>query len=65
MVARMSSRVSRLRSEAAVYSGGTAADTYVSVVRWQQGEQTGAGWVLSFSVFRLCADISLQRYPGG
>ena len=47
----MSSEVSRLRSEAAVYSGGTAADTSVSAVRWQQDEQTVAGLVFSFSVF--------------
>ena len=30
--------VDELRSEAAVQSAGTAADTSVSVVRWQQGE---------------------------
>ena len=42
------------RSEAAVYSAGTAADTSVCVVRWQHGEHTVAGCVLSFSDFGLC-----------
>ena len=32
----------RLKSEAAVQSAGTATDTSISVVRWQQGEQTMA-----------------------
>ena len=48
------------RSEAAVQSAGTAADTSVSVVRWQQGEQTVSGWMLSFSIFGLFGDISLH-----
>ena len=30
-----------LRKEAALLSGGMAADSYVSFIRWQQGEQTG------------------------
>ena len=49
-----------IRTEAAVYSAGTAADTSVCVVRWQQGEHTVAGCVLSFSDFGICGDISLH-----
>ena len=37
-------------NEAALLSGITAVDTSVSFVRWQQGEQTVTGWVLSFSM---------------
>ena len=49
-----------LINEAALYSGVTTADTCVSVVRWQQGEQSVSGWVLTFSIFALCADSSLH-----
>ena len=42
-----------------MWSGGAAAeDTSVSVVRWQQGEQTVAGWVVTSGIVVLCADIS-------
>lgn len=54
MVERMSSGVSWLRSEAAVYSGGTAADTSASLVRWQQGEQSV---MLSRQAWRVIHEI--------
>ena len=44
--------------EVATLSGDIAADPSVSFVRWQHGEQTVAGWVLSFVFFGLCADTT-------
>lgn len=38
----------RLRKEAALESRGTPADTSVSLVRVQQGEQTAAGMTVVF-----------------
>ncbi len=50
MCRAMNLNFSRPGEEAALQSGGTAADTSVSSSRWQQCEQTVAGWVLSFSL---------------
>lgn len=44
--------------EVATLSAGIAANTSVSFNRWQHGEQTVAGWVLSFVFFVLCADTT-------
>ncbi len=43
-----------LRKEAVLESGGMAADTSVSLAKWQQGEQAVAVCVLSFTVFLNC-----------
>ncbi len=37
-----------LKKEAALESGGTAADTSVLLARWQQGKQAVAGMVVVF-----------------
>ena len=48
-----------LRQEAALWSGGTAADTSVSLARWQQGEQTVAGMGAVFQ-YRLGSEQTTQ-----
>ena len=45
-----------LGTEATLFSAGVAPDTSVSFVRWW----TDCGWVLSYSIFGLCEDISLH-----
>lgn len=47
-------RFHNLMMVAVLYSGDTAADTALSLVTQQQGEQAAAEWILSLISFELC-----------